>query len=114
MSPDLGANDQNGFQIYFCRFIIDPYLSNPRHSSYIDRDVLDRYWKVGGVRIEGMFFLLRSKPHEIMSLGLTRHVDNILVTETGYNNLTTAIKDVDQMTRIIQESDLLDRERVFK
>jgi Xaa-Pro dipeptidase len=40
---------------------------------------LEKYWAVGGVRIE----------------------DNILVTESGFENLTTAVKDVDEMERII-------------
>lgn len=39
--------------IYFCRFIIEPYLENPQQARYIDETVLDRYWNVGGVRIEG-------------------------------------------------------------
>ncbi|KAI9879450.1 MAG: hypothetical protein M1830_008497 [Pleopsidium flavum] len=65
--------------IYFCRFIIEPYLKDPVHSKHIDNEVLDRYWDVGGVRIE----------------------DNILITETGYENLTTAVKDVDEMEKII-------------
>ena len=39
--------------VYFCKFIIEPYLKSPIHSKYIDRKVLDRYWEVGGVRIEG-------------------------------------------------------------
>lgn len=39
--------------IYFCRFIIEPYLQNPEQKKYIDESVLDRYWDVGGVRIEG-------------------------------------------------------------
>ncbi len=29
--------------------------------------------------------------------------DNVLVTEDGHDNLTTAVKDVDAMERIIQE-----------
>ena len=41
--------------VYFCRFIIEPYLQNPAHAQYIDRDVLEGYWAVGGVRIEGSF-----------------------------------------------------------
>ncbi|EPE33099.1 Creatinase/aminopeptidase [Glarea lozoyensis ATCC 20868] len=65
--------------IYFCRFIIEPYLKDPAQSKYINTEILDRYWEVGGVRIE----------------------DNILVTETGYENLTTAVKDVDEMCSII-------------
>ena len=39
--------------IYFCRFIIEPYLEDPIHSSFINQGVLERYWDVGGVRIEG-------------------------------------------------------------
>jgi len=65
--------------IYFCRFIIEPYLRDPVHSAYINFDTLNRYWDVGGVRIE----------------------DNILITEKGFENLTTAVKDVKEMERII-------------
>ena len=39
--------------IYFCKFIIDPYLENEKQREFIDKEVLDRYWDVGGVRIEG-------------------------------------------------------------
>jgi Xaa-Pro dipeptidase len=55
-------------QIYFCKFIIEPYLSNPELSKYIDEAVLARFWDVGGVRIE----------------------DNVWITENSYENLTTA------------------------
>jgi len=65
--------------IYFCRFIIEPYLQDPIHSAYINFDVLNKYWEVGGVRIE----------------------DNILITKNGYENLTTAVKDVDEMCALI-------------
>jgi len=41
--------------IYFCRFIIEPYLKDEGHKKFIDEGVLERYWSVGGVRIEGMF-----------------------------------------------------------
>ena len=44
----------NYLQIYFCRFIIEPYLKDAQHSKFIDKAVLDKYWAVGGVRIEGM------------------------------------------------------------
>lgn len=37
-------------QIYFCNFIIEPYLKDPVHSKYIDATVLEKYWDVGGVR----------------------------------------------------------------
>lgn len=65
--------------IYFCDFIIRPYLKDPRHSKYIDEKVLDNYWDVGGVRIE----------------------DNILITKDGSVNLTDAVKDPDELERII-------------
>lgn len=38
--------------IYFCRFIIDPVLEDPEQAKYINKEVLDKYWDVGGVRIE--------------------------------------------------------------
>ena len=39
--------------IYFCRFIVEPYLEDEVHGKYIDKEVLEDYWDVGGVRIEG-------------------------------------------------------------
>ncbi|KAI9780057.1 MAG: hypothetical protein M1839_007039 [Geoglossum umbratile] len=65
--------------IYFCHFIIDPYLADPEHAKYIDTHVLDQYWDVGGVRIE----------------------DNVLVTPDGYENLTTAVKDAEELGRVV-------------
>jgi Xaa-Pro dipeptidase len=56
--------------IYFCRFIIEPYLKDSTLSKYIDEAVLDKYWEVGGVRME----------------------DNIHVTKDGYENLTNTPK----------------------
>lgn len=53
---------------YFCEFIIKPYLEHAVHGNYINKKVLDKYWDVGGVRIE----------------------DDILVLEHGNENLTTA------------------------
>jgi len=56
--------------IYFCRFILDPVLENPELSKYIDQGVLDKYWTVGGVRIE----------------------DDVHITQDGYENLTDTPK----------------------
>lgn len=39
--------------IYFCRFIIEPYLKDEKHNRYINETVLEKFWDVGGVRIEG-------------------------------------------------------------
>ncbi|AEO58636.1 hypothetical protein MYCTH_2306107 [Thermothelomyces thermophilus ATCC 42464] len=68
--------------IYFCNFIIDPFLKDPKHSKYIDADVLEKYWDVGGVRIE----------------------DNLVITKTGAENLTTTLKDPDEVERLISSS----------
>ncbi|KAL2131736.1 hypothetical protein VTI74DRAFT_4667 [Chaetomium olivicolor] len=68
--------------IYFCNFIIEPYLKNPNHAKFIDAEVLERYWDVGGVRIE----------------------DNVVITAAGAENLTTAIKDPDHMEKIVASS----------
>ncbi|KAH6693502.1 xaa-Pro dipeptidase [Plectosphaerella plurivora] len=68
--------------IYFCDFIINPYLKDPAHSKYIDESILDKYWDVGGVRIE----------------------DNLLITATGSENLTPTMKDADEIEKFITES----------
>ncbi|KAI1631567.1 peptidase M24, structural domain-containing protein [Biscogniauxia mediterranea] len=65
--------------IYFCEFIIRPYLENPKHSKYIDENVLNNYWSVGGVRIE----------------------DNLLITKDGSVNLTDVPKNPDELEKII-------------
>jgi len=44
--------------IYFCEWIIRPYLGDPVHGKYIDEKVLGRYWDVGGVRIEDDILIL--------------------------------------------------------
>jgi Xaa-Pro dipeptidase len=41
--------------VYFCRFIIEPYLKDEEKKKYIDEKVLEKYWSVGGVRIEGAY-----------------------------------------------------------
>lgn len=56
--------------LYFCRFLIEPLLETPEMAKYIDRRVLERYWEVGGVRIE----------------------DDVLITADGYENLTDTPK----------------------
>ncbi|EGY22285.1 hypothetical protein VD0002_g9906 [Verticillium dahliae] len=66
--------------LYFNKDYIEGYfLREDRHRAFIDRDVLARYYPVGGVRIE----------------------DCILVTHDGHENLTDAPKGED-MLRIIR------------
>ncbi|PGG97963.1 hypothetical protein AJ79_09018 [Helicocarpus griseus UAMH5409] len=66
--------------IYFCQFIIKPYLNSSDLSKYIDAGVLERYWNVGGVRIE----------------------DNVVVTDGGYDNLTTTPKLPEEIEKLVQ------------
>jgi len=70
------TDDENS---YFNRDYIKAYfLDNPLHAKYINTAALEKYWDVGGVRIE----------------------DCILVTDTGYENLTTAPKG-EEMLKVI-------------
>lgn len=64
---------------YFCREYIEGYfLNNPTHAKFINKEVLEGYYGVGGVRIE----------------------DDILVTEDGYENLTSAPKGQEMISII--------------
>ncbi|TKA81824.1 putative Xaa-Pro aminopeptidase pepP [Cryomyces minteri] len=65
--------------LYFCRFIVEPYLRDEKHAGFIDEDVLERYWSVGGVRIE----------------------DDLLVTEEGSENLTATPKEVEDVEALV-------------
>ncbi|KAI0841685.1 metallopeptidase family M24-domain-containing protein [Hypoxylon sp. FL0890] len=72
LQPNMIVTVEPG--IYFCRPYIEAYfLRREEYARYIDAAVLERYWAVGGVRVE----------------------DCVLVTETGYENLTTAPKGND-------------------
>ncbi|KAI8885163.1 hypothetical protein K501DRAFT_246563 [Backusella circina FSU 941] len=65
--------------VYFCDFLIDPVLNDPKTGQYINKEALNKYKSVGGVRIE----------------------DNILITEQGYVNLTTAPKEIDEIEALL-------------
>jgi len=59
--------------IYFCEWIIKPYLSDFKHKDFIDKDVLDKYWDVGGVRIEDVVLVLdEGKGNEVLSEDIPR------------------------------------------
>ncbi|CAJ2506840.1 Uu.00g080260.m01.CDS01 [Anthostomella pinea] len=69
LQPDMVVTVEPG--LYFCRPYIEAYfLRNDEHRRFINVEVLERYWDVGGVRIE----------------------DCVLVTRDGHENLTTAPK----------------------
>lgn len=66
--------------IYFNRLILEPALSNPKYARFLDGAVLAKYWAVGGVRIE----------------------DCVLVTETGFESLTTVPKEIEDVEAVVQ------------
>lgn len=55
-------------------------MKSPSLGKYIDVEVLERYWSVGGVRIE----------------------DNVHVTRDGYDNLTSAPKAIEEVESLAQ------------
>ena len=64
--------------------------------------MLERYWDVGGVRIEGSFPVpCQLGGGSTVADGDDDGADNVLITPDGYENLTTAIKEVEDMERII-------------
>jgi len=65
--------------IYFCRFIVEPAKDHKVWGKMIDWDVVEKYWSIGGVRIE----------------------DDIWVKEDGYENLTTAPTTWEEMRKCI-------------
>ncbi|KAL1888352.1 hypothetical protein Cpir12675_006207 [Ceratocystis pirilliformis] len=65
--------------VYFCKFIIEPYLKDDKHRAFIDEQVLAKYWDVGGVRIE----------------------DNLVITKDGSVNLTDTAKQVDEVLVLV-------------
>ncbi|WPK23558.1 hypothetical protein PUMCH_000799 [Australozyma saopauloensis] len=68
--------------VYFSPFLLKDILKNPATSKYIDTDVLDRYYYVGGVRIE----------------------DDLLITTDGFENFTKITSDPKEISRIVNEA----------
>lgn len=58
--------------VYFCDFLINPVMNDAVTGKFINKEALNKYKSVGGVRIE----------------------DNIVITEDGHINLTTAPKEI--------------------
>ncbi|KAF4637907.1 hypothetical protein G7Y89_g171 [Cudoniella acicularis] len=79
LEPNMVITVEPG--IYFSKYALeDVYLKDKDMAKYINKDLLAKYYPVGGVRIE----------------------DDLLVTEDGYENLTTTPKG-DAALKIINE-----------
>ncbi|KAF2725976.1 hypothetical protein K431DRAFT_308990 [Polychaeton citri CBS 116435] len=74
-----GAVVTNEPGIYFRKFPLEGELKGGKWKGIVNEKVLDRYWDVGGVRIE----------------------DDIWVKEDGYENLTTVKSDLDSVEEIV-------------
>ncbi|KAL3228491.1 hypothetical protein RNJ44_02436 [Nakaseomyces bracarensis] len=67
---------------YFNEFLIEEFLKKfPERVEVVDQEVLKKYMYVGGVRIE----------------------DDIIVTETGYENMTGITSDPDEIEKIVSQ-----------
>ncbi|KAF6825569.1 xaa-pro dipeptidase [Colletotrichum plurivorum] len=78
LQPNMIVTVEPG--VYFCREYIEGYfLSNPKHARFINKAVLERYYRVGGVRIE----------------------DDILVTQSGYEDLSSGAPKGEELLRVI-------------
>ncbi|KAJ1955444.1 hypothetical protein EC988_001880 [Linderina pennispora] len=76
MLPQMAFTVEPG--LYFVDDILATAKANPEVAQFIDFDVVAKYRKVGGVRIE----------------------DNIVITESGNTNLTDCPKEVDEIEAI--------------
>ncbi|KAI3404546.2 pepP [Candida oxycetoniae] len=78
LEPNMVVTNEPG--CYFSPFLLEETLNNPETSKYIDRTVLDKYWYIGGVRIE----------------------DDVLITKDGHEVYTKITKDPKEISDIVK------------
>lgn len=66
--------------IYFSPFLLEDVLKDESKMKYINKDVLDKYWYIGGVRIE----------------------DDLLITDDGFENFTGITSDPQEISKIVK------------
>lgn len=66
--------------VYFSPFLLKDILEDESKMKYINKDVLDKYWYVGGVRIE----------------------DDLLITSDGFENFTKITSDPVEISKIVK------------
>ncbi|OBA21205.1 hypothetical protein METBIDRAFT_41923 [Metschnikowia bicuspidata var. bicuspidata NRRL YB-4993] len=80
LQKNMVLTDEPG--VYFSPFLLDDILSDPTKLKFIDTKILDKYWYVGGVRIE----------------------DDLIITEDGFENMTKITSDPTEISEIIKSS----------
>ncbi|PVH16315.1 uncharacterized protein CXQ87_004187 [Candidozyma duobushaemuli] len=75
--------------VYFSPFLLKDVLEDPEKVKYINKDVLDKYWSIGGVRIE----------------------DDLLITKDGFENFTKITSDPHEISKIVKESSAQGKDR---
>ncbi|EGV60460.1 Xaa-Pro dipeptidase [Yamadazyma tenuis] len=66
--------------VYFSPFLLKDVLETPEKMKFIDKEVLDKYWYIGGVRIE----------------------DDLLITDDGFENFTKITSDPAEISKIVK------------
>lgn len=66
--------------VYFSPFLLKDVLENPEKVRYINKSILDKYWYIGGVRIE----------------------DDLHVTAQGFENFTKITSDPTEISTIVK------------
>ncbi|GMM34419.1 putative Xaa-Pro dipeptidase [Saccharomycopsis crataegensis] len=77
LKAGMVVTDEPG--VYFSPFLIEDGLKDPKKAKFVNQEVLEKYWKIGGVRIE----------------------DDIIITNDGYDNMTQITKDPQEISKIV-------------
>ncbi|ODV98251.1 hypothetical protein PACTADRAFT_48044 [Pachysolen tannophilus NRRL Y-2460] len=77
LQEGMVVTDEPG--VYFSPFLVEEGLKDPKKAEKIDLEIMQKYYEIGGVRIE----------------------DDILVTKDGAENLTGITSDADEISKIV-------------